>query len=276
MAMKKISILLLCVLLAGCLAEDRDNCPSGLRFEYSFADGGVDGIVGDMRLWVFDSDGKCMGMLRNVSGAELPDGVYTFVAWGSSCDNLENCYSAECSELSDFRVKVKDPAQFSDLYYAIAEDVRIKSGTVVAMKFTRHTSTVRVKVVEAGTRVDSPLDIYIKGRKGMYGHDGRVHGEAPEHRYYGVDGDIRIQRLDVDFHVENPVTLHIESGGEALIKPFDVVQTLLKSPLYFTQEDLDDEDIFEIEVRLGVDLVITILVDGYVIEIIEPIIQIDN
>jgi hypothetical protein len=119
-------------------------------------------------------------------------------------------------------------------------------------------------------------DIYIKGKSGSYSHDGFVHPDSYEHCYYAADGGIRIQRLDMDFHAENPMMLHVESNGEPLIAPLDLLQTILKSPDYNTQADLDAEDVFDIEVRLtgggdtGLKLTVTILVDGFVVLEVEP------
>ncbi len=372
--MKKIFMFLIAAVSVGCaLQPDRSDCPNKVetRFDYSFADGSVDGLMGDIRLYVFDERGELVDVLRNASGMRLPAGEFTIVAWASSCGNLENCYTAECSGLGDFRLRVNDPTSFSDLYHAIVHGVH--NGDHVGLDFTRYTSTVRVKVTdeepvgrassEAGrtppphsggrqissspllggalpsvaeidldacellargqafeenpeqpaaaplrraatarclscpppaadfptsalaapendkaalaelTTRGAPPDIYIKGRKGTYLHDGCVCQDSPEHRYDHTDGNIHIQRLDVNFHEENPVTLHVESGNEELIEPLDLLQTILKNPKYRTQKDLDAEDVFDIEVRLkstDVGLSVTILVDGFVVMEVEP------
>jgi hypothetical protein len=278
--MKRILFVLIAAAMTGCaLQSDRRGCPLptvATPLEYSFEDGGVEGLLGDIRLYVFDKNGALVDVVRNVAEVDLPEGEFTIVAWAASGGDLEaGGYRLEGATLDDLLLHLTAPESFDDLYHAIARGV--KAGELVTLDFTRHTSVVRVSVTEeASEDTRSPLaapgiDIYIKGKKGTYSHDGFVHPDSPEHRYDAAGSDIHIQRLDLGFHAENPVTLHVESGGEPLVEPLDLLQTILESPAYNTQADFDAEDVFDIEVRLtgggdtGLGLTITILVNGFVV-----------
>jgi hypothetical protein len=288
--MKRILLFLAVAIVTGCdVQPDRGSCPTtsvipwpvaiSTPLDYSFEDGGVDGLLGDIRLYVFDAEGKLVDVLRNASDVDLPAGEFTIVAWAASGGDLEaGGYRLEGETLDELLLHLASPEGFDDLYHAIARGV--KGGAAVTLDFIRHTSVVRVTVTEEvsrGALLATPeTDIYIKGKKGSYSHDGFVHPDCPELRYDAMEGDIHIQRLDLDFHKENPVTLHVESGGEPLIEPLDLIETIQKNPKYATQADFDAEAVFDIEVRLtgggdtGLKLTVTILVDGFVVLEVEP------
>jgi hypothetical protein len=280
--MKTILLFLAAMVATGCaLQSDRRGCPPdaiSTRLEYRFAGDVADELLGDIRLYVFDSNGVLVNVLRNAADVALPAGEFTIVTWAASGGDLEaGGYRLEGTTLDDLLLRLNNPAAFDDLYHAIARGV--KGGATVSFDLTRHTSVVRVTVTEEDASARStgpadgalPLEIYIKGKHSTYSHDGFVHPNSPEHRYYATDGDIHIQRLDLDFHRENPVTLHLESEGEQVIEPLDLIETIQKNPKYATQADFDAEAVFDIEVRLsgggntGLALTVTILVDGYVV-----------
>jgi hypothetical protein len=110
--------------------------------------------------------------------SDLPDGVYTFVAWGDSDADMSRSFmgvqldDAESGEYSEVRVGVTTLSNFymvlgydvlpedmdgdvtpivndfDDLFFARAKDVRITSGgsTTVTLSFVRNANTLKIKL----------------------------------------------------------------------------------------------------------------------------------
>ncbi len=212
--------------------------------------------------------------------------------------------------IDDFRVMIVDPeGGFSDLFHAIREDIAItpalasKAGTKiipVEFDFVRFNSTLQVKVKGIQyinplvTRAEPhlPLDIFVTGKKGTYTHAGSIDRYAPELRYNTktkslsdseTEMDIRLLRLDVQHHVQNPVMLHLHSTNTTrannnihVIPDIDVLQAIFQvrnekgEYIYRDQVDIDRTEFFPIEITILQDLTIEITVDGFVVHDLDP------
>ncbi len=191
--LKKITVLLLgAALLTGCIGESIDDCPQcrlTLRYTYNYQD--VDLItahIQDIHIYVFDQTTKLLVDVIEVGSADiergwveigdLPDGRYTFVAWGGSGEDMSRSFSeshmhdATKHEHSDSRIGTTTlddfymmldydelPADvhgdiapksddFDDLFYAKAEDITLKRGETrsVDFDFIRNTNMLKVTV----------------------------------------------------------------------------------------------------------------------------------
>jgi hypothetical protein len=283
------------LLFAGCLKEDRGHCPpTNTRFvmSYTYNMESADLFSRDFRsvlVRAFDAWGVEVAefratpadIARGVMDAELDPGTYTFVAWGTSGDVLEDGgYRTAGATMDDHRLHLDNPSQFDDLYHAIARNVKITETEVatVPLEFIRHTNIVRLRIrkgMNAVTRADTPpLDIHVVGKKGTYAHDGMIHTDTPEHRYdakgHRTQGDdlhseLHLQRFDVDFHAANPVTLNVGQDGTPLIRPLDLVALLRMNPAYATQAALDRASEFDIEIWLKAESEVVITIDGWVV-----------
>ncbi len=190
--LKKLIMVLLPVFFAtGCIAERYDDCISyRLRFRYTYNSDGVDRLaahVGHIRLYVFDLSTERLAEVIEVGSEEiargyidindLPDGRYTFVAWGSSNDELSRSFvdshvdattqlrsdiEIGRTSLSDFYMMLDceelpvdvhgDIAPsldtFDDLFFAKAEGIAVARGAnrQVDFDFIRNTNVLKVAV----------------------------------------------------------------------------------------------------------------------------------
>ncbi len=300
---------MLLVVAQGCLKQERDEClpapieePGNLHMvlSYTFQGEELSDLVGDLRVFVFDSDGVLVDEIRapreDVArgrfNADLPAGKYTFVAWGVDGDDLHaggyltNAREGE-TRLEDFKLHLTDPNNFSELYHAIVEDVEIPDvGDVnIPMNFIRHTNLLRVKIkglhrLEGTRSYEPPLDVFVTGKKGMYGYHGLMHDDAVEHIYPSsnhvednneLSMDVHILRMQIDYHDKNPLLLHIERNRAPFMDPLDIMGALLQTPQYNTQEDLDRlyEHNIEIEINQQ-DLSVTVTINDFEIIHLEP------
>lgn len=284
------------MLFTGCLKEDRGYCPpTNVRFglSYTFNMESIDRLsqeLGCIRVWVFDRNGRLFDQFkampediaRGYLDVDVTAGVYSFVAWGTSGENVEVCgYRPEGETMEEFLLHLDTPDDFHDLYHAISRDVRVvdTKSTTVPLEFTRHTNNVHIRIrkgAEAVTRADTaPLDIRVTGKKGVYRHDGMIHPSTPEHCYNAKNhkvhsgdyySDLHLQRFDVEFHAANPVLLNIEQDGVPLMVPLDLVALLRLNPAYATQAALDRACEFNIEIWLKAETEVVISVDGWVVK----------
>jgi hypothetical protein len=307
--MKKFAaILFAALLMAGCFAEDRKNClvipppdePGNLHLQLSYTFGGevLGELVGDMRIFVFDGAGVLSGEMmvsaddiaRGRVNVDMAAGEYTFVAWAVDDTNLYNggyLTNARVGEtrLEDFKLHLTDPTDFCELYYAIAADVVVpEAGDIeVPLDFIRHTNVLRVTIKGMHRLVrayEPPLDVFVTGKKGTYGHDGLVHANAVEHTYPSSNHaeadneltmDVRTLRLQMGYHEDNPLLLHVERDGGPFMEPLDVMDALLQTPYYNSQADLDRIYEHPINIKIDpIDLSVTITIDDFEIIRVKP------
>lgn len=241
--------------------------------------------MGVVNIYIFDARtgdmvGAVVANAANISSgsveAELSTGEYTFVAWGTSAGSLEQgSYRVSGGTIDDFTLELKNSASFAELYHAVARNVVIvqNGNATVPLNFIRHTNLLRVRVSDhMPSRAESSLDVYVTGRKGLYAHDGTIHPDAVRHTYPSSDGDdmefeVRLLRLEKDFHSDNPVLLHVEHGGEPLFEPQDIVRLLMEAG-YRSQDDFDKAHIHTIELEVDAPTGgVTITINGYTIVI---------
>ncbi len=180
--------------IAGCVAETPTDDCAGCRLEFSFtrhSDGNerLMDDVHDIGLYVFDS---ATGVLVDVVGVEmdniahggrmeyadvgsLPNGRYTFVAWGGSGNDIFRSFSARHmldasshdhaaievgrTTLDDFYMmldyeSVEDDlitpatADFDDLFFAVRQNIEIVRGKnhEVGFDFIRNTNVLKITV----------------------------------------------------------------------------------------------------------------------------------
>ena len=93
-----------------------------------------------------------------------------------------------------------------------------------------------------------------------------------------MDVDIRVQRLEIAFHTDQPVSLYLRrpETGTDVVPPLDVLQTILGArdpggnPIWEDQEDIDREDEFTIELSVKTDLSVEVKVNGFEVEDLTP------
>lgn len=260
---------LLAFIMGGCIQQDRSDCTMyGLRlqFKYTYNNSGQDLLVDEVRnirVYVFDAESGLLvetveldygDISRSYIDICMPDGQYTFVAWGSSGDDLtQGGYAMQaitgttmtddfCMMLVDipapagkgFTDVVPQNPDFDHLFFAIAEDVTVvaRSGQTVEFDFIKNTSTLKVVVTgleyltrSGGSRSlqDLPLDVFTTGKNWLYGYDNALDASAARMLYLPYDGSIgtddmevyvRQRRLSIAQSASDPVMLYVRHASE--------------------------------------------------------------
>ncbi len=180
-------------------------------------------------------------------------------------------------------------AQFDHLFFAMASGIEVAMGTsrTVDFDFLKNTSTLKVHITgleylppfTPGTGA-APLNVFAVGKNERYGWNNAICGNARQMRYEppyktltatAMDVDIKVQRLDIAYLASNPVLLFLQSPatGQDMILPLDVIGTIRQARnaqgnlLWQTQEEIDCEDEFPIEISILHDLRIKVTVNGF-------------
>lgn len=184
---------------------------------------------------------------------------------------------------------------FGDLFFAIVEDVTVSSSGSgqASFDFIKNTSILKVKVsgIDVLTRApdpNQPLHIFVVGRNERYGYDDSIDGRSREVHYESpfatpytsmtMEANFRLQRLEINNYSEHQEWLYIRrtETDTDMIPRLDVLQTILSArdgggnPIWVTQEDIDREDEFTIELSVKTDLSVKVTVNGYEIEDLIP------
>jgi hypothetical protein len=247
------------------------------------------------------------GIARGYVDVDIPGGLYTMVAWaGSDGDMIQGGYAVNATvgstTLDDFHmmlvaeslpdnpyaeVKSQNP-DFGDLFFALVENVSVTNGwggrQSVTFAFIKNTSTVRVVVSGLGMLNRSqnlPIDVFTTGQNWRYCYDDAIDGSPARKLYQPYDGsasddtmtaNIRQQRLDISQTDAAPVLLYVRNDelDSDMIAPLNLLSAIRQNPAYQTQQDIDREDLFVIEISILYDLSIRITINEWEIIYLTP------
>lgn len=214
-------MLLMALFVVSCVKEDMAECDLGLTINFKYSlnnkeEDLFDSSVRDMRLYVFDNHGILCDVIRE-NGTQLnsrfkqlviPQGVYTFVAWGGSgeemmdsfkeiemVDEVTNNYISSVqigiTTLDNFRMKLiakqlpqeiegeiaPQTEEFDHLFYGVASNFEVTgSNQLMHIDLIKNTNTLRVKVaglqhLTATIDDQAPVSLWTIGRNERYKFD---------------------------------------------------------------------------------------------------------
>lgn len=251
-----IILFLLAGLLSGCIKEDMDNCEAKLRlsFRYTYNNQRQNLLasqVGDIRVYLFDQK---TGVLTDIIRADrqdidrgwlepdIPEGVYTAVAWGTSGEDMmqggyqdaemtnpaTHTYSPQVrigvTTLDTFRMMlVSNPLSagstgevtpvrinFDHLFFAIAKDMSVtkENNRTVEFDFIKNTSTLKVRITglqylsAQASATDQPLYVFATGPNERYLYDNRIDPNTREVHYEPPYTTLTATTMDVDIRIQ--------------------------------------------------------------------------
>lgn len=238
----------------------------------------------------------------------LPTGNYTIISLGGSLEsytigdknNMSEGLIAEQSTLEDFRIALKSTPQTdgpsvgekpSPLFYSKDEiSIENKKQEIFRIGFMKNSSTVLFRIVEKfrdNTRsplADAmPYTLYCLGKQNLLNYENKIpNAEASEMKYipYSVNKAENTYEARVDMMrliAGNPVnvTLRHTETGRLLVDENLLSFIFASESPYFTQSDMDKEDLFTIDFEIdknpaGIDATITIKIAGWPIAIVIP------
>ncbi len=204
---------------------------------------------------------------------------------------LSNFYTELDSTMGDDEY-LSANAEISHLYVGLAEGLHAqkRNDEVSIVELIKNTNDVTVSITGTSS-FESTLSSHITSANGRHGYDNESHTEFGTHKYTphsSVEGDnsaehtIRVMRLTTSESAisygrvvsrtdDDSTTLTIsDSSSGSTIYSEDLVDLILSSPDYDSQEDLDREDSYSVEVAVVGSVGFAISVNGWVVNIIYP------
>ncbi|MEG2317245.1 MAG: FimB/Mfa2 family fimbrial subunit [Rikenellaceae bacterium] len=233
---------------------------------------------------------------------KLPAGDYTIVSWGGNPEwyhfgervdmvgTVQDGLRKGITKLSDFRLSIQSYLESDDaiayepvdLYYGLATPIKTfvdkKTYSSIALINNIHKLNISITGMSHITQdTDVPLDIYCIGSNGRYGHDNTIDESVGDVKYkpttINIKGDvattsIKVMRLMPSYKMILSV-VNMKNG--VVYYNFDLLPYIMKHPSYRSQQDLDREEEFNIDLKIDNDLNVVIWINGWEITNIIPI-----
>lgn len=284
--------------LSVCVTSTAFKCSFELNNEHTdqFAK-----LVNKVDLYIFDGSGLLVKHISEAKdylpegytiSADLNYGTYTAVLYGTVNGNKEVSVGTKQGDLTTALAAMKEgESRMSDMRLMLSSitgqtdrDLEVVlhgmvSQFTVTMKpethnvqFIRNTHVVELNIrgldyLMSETFALPDVSVRVEGNNKAYLYDNTLDMElgkvthAPYWQEYS--NDILVSRLSVlRLFKEHPMTLKIYSGNN-IIWQLNLTAEIMKSPDYTTNEDLDREDKFIIDIKVTTAGDITVVVNGW-------------
>lgn len=284
-----------------------------LRFRYTLNDQYVDlfdAEVDRVTIYVFDSEGKYVAnfseqgsRLTNdyVMHVPLPPGDYRIVAYGgdfntysagelnSQTNTLNQTLIEGVTDINDFCIELKSimeadnylhPATTPDDLYVGLVNASSSSNDkeIVTVELIKNTKKIKVKIT--GTDfIPGALDINIIATNGRYKFDNRIDVNHGTMKYTPINTSVLPNYMEVDLKMmrlvlgQSPMLVIKNSTTSEVIYSENMIEQILLTQQYLSQEDFDREDefVFEIAIKSNNNIVeVVVSINGWLINNIGP------
>lgn len=262
--------------------------------------------VGKVTVYVFDEKGFYYGTYSEEGGhltndyqmlLSLPVGNYTTVPWGGKLGTYqvgetnadETAFQSELKKgvthIDDFMLTAENGGQplvhLDNLYHGRADVASVYwPGTATTVELIRDTKhlTVTVEDLSVGrgkANGDAPYEVYCTGTNARYLADNSFGKKAEEitnlpYDTYTEPGKAvsKLNLLRLVIGREFRLTVKDKEGDRVFDK--DLVEAMLATGRFKTQEDFDREQEYNIVIRMDKDVVISIFINGWEVVDIVP------
>lgn len=264
--------------------------------------------VNRITVYLFDSNGKYVDsfseqgdILTNdyLMRIPLPEGKYSAVVWGgdlatysvgeldSQTSTISQLLRKGVTDIHDFRTELKNSSGEggylfatdipNDLYAGLTRDgtSSVDNQDITDIELTKDTKKIKVKITGTST-IPEPLEVYITAINGRYGFDNNIDPDHGTFKYTPVNASIQPDELVVDLKImrlmlgQSPMLVVRNSVSSEILYNGNMVDYILSTPQYASQEDLDREDEFVFEITFIGNLVVTVSVNGWQINEVNP------
>lgn len=270
--------------------------------------------VHNVTIYVFDSNGKYVDRFTEqgdkltndyVMRIPLPEGKYSIVAYGGDFttyptgelnrqnNTLNNSLQKGITDISDFRAELESitgaenylyPVNTpDDLYAGFATDAVsvMDNQNITDIALIKDTKKIKVKITSSEP-ITTPFDIYITAVNGRYLSDNSIDLNHGTLKYTPVNSTVQSNYVEADLKImrlllgQSPMLVIKNRETQDVIYNENMINQILLTKKYVTQEDFDREDqfIFEINIQSkDSNIEIQVSVNGWKINNINPDIQ---
>lgn len=280
-----------------------------LRFRYTLNDQHTnlfDSDIHRVTVYIFDSNGKYVGnfsqqgdKLTNdyVMRIPLPEGKYSVVAYGGDfatysagelkAGTINPTLIKGVTDINDFRAELKNIIGVDNYLYPITTPDDLYAGlalnaiadqrneTITDVELIRDTKKIKVKIT--GTDAYSaPLEVYITALNGRYKFDNSIDTNHGTFKYTPINTLLQPNYMEVDLKMmrlmlgQSPMLVIKNSVTQEVLYNENMIDQILSTLQYITQEDFDREDEFIFEISVVNDVVVSVSINGWIINNINP------
>lgn len=259
-------------------------------------------------VYVFDSNGKYVdrfseegNQLTNeyVMHIPLPEGTYRVVAYGGEfgtysageldrqLNTLNETLRKGVTDINDFRTELKNVkgsdgylsplAMPDDLYAGLTTHAvsSMSSKTITPIDLIKDTKKIKVKI--SGTsNISGALEVYAMAINGRYLSDNSIDGNHGTFKYTPIHSVQQPDRLEVDLRMmrlvlgQAPRLVIRNSTTSEVIYDENMIDQILQTQKYTSQEDLDREDEFVFEIVIDRNVVVSVSINGWKVNNVTP------
>lgn len=266
--------------------------------------------VNRVTIYIFDNKGKYVksvseqgSKLTNdyVMRIPLPIGEYTVITYGGDFNTysagelnkqtniLDNTLRKGITDINDFRTELKNirgaenylyPASMpDDLYAGSANGVSDQNNKIITpVDLMKDTKKIKVKIT--GTDLyTGPLDVYITALNGRYKSDNSIDTNHGTFKYTPVNTALQPNYMETDLKMmrlvlgQSPMLVIKDKASSEVIYSMNMIEQILSTQKYVSQEDFDREDEFIIEITITSkdnNIGISVSINGWLIHNINP------
>lgn len=267
--------------------------------------------VQQVTVYIFDSNGKYVdtfsqkgSMLTNdyVMHIPMPEGKYSIVAYGGNfttysagelnkeTSTIEPTLRKGVTSINDFRAELKNksgegnflyPVSMPDDLYAGLAKVAISAPSnqnITEIDLIKDTKKIKVKIIGTDP-VAKPLNIYITALNGRYQHDNNIDLNHGLFKYLPINSSVSPNLMEVDMKIMrlmlggSPMLIITDKTTQDVVFSKNIIDLILLTDKYKTQEDFDREDEFVFEITVGSyenNIIISVSINGWKINNITP------
>lgn len=259
-------------------------------------------------VFIFDEDGKYIARYSEqgskltssyVMRIPLPRGKYTALAYGGYFTTysvgeldkftgmLNESLREEMTDINDFRIELKNTADADnyliprytpdDLYVGMAANASSTEDPSRVNVISLMKDTKKIKVKISGTNIiDALPDVYITAVNGRYKYDNTIDTNHGTFKYLPMQTLSTFNQVEVNLKkmrlmLEHPSMLVIkDKNKQAVLYNENMIELILSTGKYASQEDLDREDEFAFEISIINDVATIVSINGWKINNITP------
>lgn len=273
-----------------------------------------DAEVNRVTIYIFDNSGKYVDSFSEqgdkltndyVMRIPLPEGKYSAIAYGgdfttystgeinSQTNTINPSLRKGVTDINDFRTELENAGGAEnylypvntpdDLYAGLATDAvsTLDNQTITEIGLIKDTKKIKVKI--SGTdAIGAPLDVYITALNGRYKFDNNIDLNHGIFKYTPINTAIQPDYMETDLKMmrlvlgQSPMLVIKNSVTSEVIYNENMIDQILLTQKYVSQEDFDREDEFVFEITIKSkdnNIEVFISINGWQINSVNPDIQ---
>lgn len=270
-----------------------------------------DSDVHAISVYLFDENGKYIDTFSEqgdkltneyVMRIELPEGKYKVVVCGgdlttysvgeinNQTNMIDNPLRKGFTDINDFRIELKNnigedeflyPSKIPDDLYAstAVSGVSVRNNqSVTDVELIKDTKKIKVRIIGSES-FNEPLDVYITALNGRYKFDNSIDTNHKTFKYLPSPPLFNSNILEVNLKMmrlvlgQFPMLVIKNSLTNKVLYNENMIEQIISTQQYLTQEDFDREDEFLFEISVVSSVIVSVSINGWVINNVNPDIQ---